>query len=105
MSDTHKYLMERFALFLTENYQLYKRQHLPQEETLNSFITYLIDHRVIESVTIKRYTIIEEFSNIIVDSKRKTDAVNILSDRFNISERTVWNIIKDHKDRFDSKSY
>lgn len=107
MPDTRKYLMERFSLFLTENYQLYQKQHIPDEniiDSLDTFITYLIDHRIIETSTIKRYTILKEYSKIIDNSKHKTEAVNTLSERFNISERTVWNIIKDHKDRFELKN-
>jgi len=97
-------MLERFASFLTEKYQSYQKQHMPQEDSLSTFITYLIDHRIIESTTIKRYTILEEYEKIINNSKHKTEAVNTLSERFNISERSVWSIIKDHRDRFEIKN-
>ena len=114
MSDIGKYMMERFTLSLIDNYNVYHEQHrFPYDDileqyrindTLNSFITYLIDHRLIEESTIKRYTVLQEFTKIIGEARHKTEAVNILSQRFNISERTIWNIMKDHKGRFNSNS-
>lgn len=114
MSDVGRYMMERFVVSLIDNYTIYHQQHgVPYDDvleqyrmndTLNSFITYLIDHRLIEESTIKRYTILEEFAKIIGEAKHKTEAVETLSQRFNISKRTIWNIMKDHKGRFNSNT-
>ena len=104
MQNIRKYMTDRFASALIEKFELYHARHMPNGDLLNTFITYLIDHRIIESTTVKRYTILEEYSNIINDSRHKTDAVITLSERFNISERSVWSIIKDHKGRFDSNN-
>ncbi|MEM1319426.1 MAG: hypothetical protein AAGG75_04175 [Bacteroidota bacterium] len=97
-------MLDKFTLLLIENYENYQKRHFPDGVELNAFITYLIDHNIIDHTTITRYTILEEFAETIIDSKHKTDAVAIVADKFNISKRTVWSIIKGHQGRFDANT-
>ena len=60
MLEHRKRIIDVFQEHLIENYEDYCRTH-DSEQDISNFITYLIDHDLIQSVTIKRYAIKNEF--------------------------------------------
>ena len=68
---------------------------VPVEPNSSGLITYLIDRGFIGETDIRRYTMQKEYE-VLMSGKaaNKTHAVSIISHRFNISERTVWNLLK-----------
>ena len=94
MSNYRKLLNDQFEEHLTQEYRSYcNRQNL--EETMSGLVTYIIDRELIPEMNIKRYTILREFDPIYKKNENhKTSAVEILADKFNLSKRTIWSILK-----------
>ena len=89
-----KQIFDKFEEHVFENYVKYCTQHqLPC--SLNGLIAYLIDFEIIPQKAIQRYTILNEFEVLYPKEQfQKTKTVVSLADRFNISERSVWSILK-----------
>ena len=85
---------DTFQKYLTHHYQLYcEEQQIPFSP--EGLITFLIDHAVISSASIKKYTVKHEFDTLYpINKHHKTKTVETLARRFNISERSVWSILK-----------
>lgn len=94
MEENRKHILDRFLEYVEQNFSAYCERHgIPKTE--NQLVSFLIDLDLIPSVLIKRYAVLNEFERILPEQAgHKTLAVNTLADRFNISERTVWNILK-----------
>lgn len=94
MEEYRKQLYDVFCERLQENYQEYcKNSELP--ESLDGLITYMIDHDVVKAVTVRHYSIGEEYlslSETVLDNK--TSKVKRISEKYNLSERTVWAAVK-----------
>lgn len=74
------------------------------EDKVECFLNYLLEHQVIDSLTVRRYTIIKEFEKEYPKHDgHKTQTVYTIANKFNLSDRTVWTVLKDHLDRFDKK--
>lgn len=62
---------------------------------VEEFITYLIDQKLIKDKEIFRFVIqsltIELLKNHTI---KKTEVVQILAERFDVTPRTIWNILK-----------
>lgn len=94
-------MLDNFQSSLQHSFDNYCDQHR-SPDNIGSFITYLIDHNLIEDSTIKRYTILKEFDTLYPQNgKHKTKTVQTLASKFNLSERSVWTILKDHFFRFE----
>lgn len=87
-------MMDIFCEKLYSNFQSYcNEQQLP--EKLDTFTTYLIDQELIEGRIIKQYAIREFFKEVYpVNDLKKTKAVELLANRFNLSTRSIWNILR-----------
>jgi predicted transcriptional regulator YheO len=94
MDGNRKHLLERFQEHLDEHYQVWCERHDVRKSD-DRLVTFLIDQELIPSVQIKRYAVRSEFEKLSKEPIfNKTQIVNTLAHRFNISERTVWNILK-----------
>ena len=94
MSQDKKIMLDAFQKHLLLDYQEYCKKH-DVEETIAAFITYAIDENLFSSRVVRRYTVLKEFENLYpVSGKRKTAIVNGLADRFHISERSIWTMLK-----------
>jgi hypothetical protein len=94
MEANRKHILDRFQQHLSENYETWCERHgvLKSDDRL---VTFLIDQDLIPATLIQRYAILREFDKLSKDPFfHKTHTVNTLAHRFNISERTVWNILK-----------
>ena len=64
----------------------------------SGLITYIIDQDLINPGIIQRYAVLKEFqARFEGDRGQKTQMVELLADRFNLSTRTVWSIVKGRK--------
>lgn len=66
------------------------------------FIDYLLDHHLIEETNIRRYTILKEFEIEYPKHQfHKTQTVLTIANKYELSEWTVWTVLKDHSRRFE----
>lgn len=94
MAENRKRILDAFESHLFQNYTNYC-QRQGEQPTTDGMITFLIDNNLIPAVAIKRFTILQEFDKLYpLKENHKTKTVYALSDKFNISERTIWNILK-----------
>lgn len=89
-----KQLLDHFSERLSAEYADYcKRHQIPAGTT--DFITFLIDKSLLGTSTIRRFTIRKEFEELYpINQYHKTKTVKKLADKFHLSERAVWSIIK-----------
>ncbi len=89
-----KYILDQFQEHLNQCYKNYCERH-NTEFKIEHFTRYLIDQNLLDASTIRRYTIIREYKSLKHNSpSAKTDKVRLLADRFHLSERSVWAVLK-----------
>lgn len=73
------------------------------EPEMRDFIEYLISHQLIPASTLKIYTVLAEFERIVMrhPEKNKSECVVLLNNQLNLNTSTIWNILKDHKGKFN----
>ncbi|NJL74474.1 MAG: hypothetical protein HC892_04965 [Saprospiraceae bacterium] len=89
-----KQLLDKFSEIVTQKYQHYCEMHQIDSNDEQNIITYLIDHQIIKPKTIKDYTISHEYEALVATNQQRTQSVKKLADRFAISERAVWLVLK-----------
>jgi len=99
MTENRKGLMDAFQKIVCKDYYEYCDRHQINPNT-DSIITYLIDQGLIPSTKIKQFTVTKEFEETYHEhNQHKTKTVYSISDKFNIPERTIWNILKNTKNK------
>jgi len=100
-----KNLLNQFEIYLDANFKDYCKKHNKDVQETNQLIRYLIEHKVIKDTTIRRYAILKEYDQLILDNVRlkKVELVRRLSKHFNLSERTIYTVLKEYKDYFVEK--
>lgn len=97
-NELRKYLLDKFQAHLCEAFESYCTMHGLKQSNFG-LITFLIDHDLIQKVDLQRFAVLKEIGQLLAqEAANKTQVVNIISHRFNLSERTVWNILK-HQQR------
>ncbi len=92
-----KEMLDVFSERLKNNFAIHCDENLVNDNR-DSFVSYLIDRGLISSNMIKRYAILEAFEELQKNHRLlKTHAVAILAKRFNVSERSIWNVLKTGK--------
>lgn len=92
--EYRKHILDKFQEHLHRNFILYCERH-GIDKTEDQLLAFLIDQELIPATHIQKYAVLKEFEKIYPEqSYRKTQTVNALADRFSISERTVWSILK-----------
>ncbi|MBK8967064.1 MAG: hypothetical protein R3D58_04780 [Saprospiraceae bacterium] len=90
-----KHILDRFQEHLQQDYEDYCRRHGIDSSAGFGLLTFLIDQELIPPVQIQRYTVRREFRQAYPEQDfHKTQTVHRLADRFQISERTVWSILR-----------
>jgi hypothetical protein len=94
MSPVKKHLLDKYQYYLWSDYLAFcQRQNI--EADLQDFITYIIDKGHVSETHIRRYTILKEFAPLYREqAQHKTNTVETLADRFSVSQKTIWNILK-----------
>lgn len=91
---TRKKLTDTFCTVLLKNFSAYCEQQ-QQQQQLTELITYLLDQELIDTSKVRKYTVLEAFTEIEKGAAlKKTEAVRYIAQRFNISIRTVWSILR-----------
>lgn len=101
MEIYRKHILDKFQEHLRKNYIKHCERHeiTPTDDQL---LTFLIDQNLMSMNRIQQYTVIKEFERLYPQQdNHKTQTVLTLADRFSISERTVWNILKNSAKPFD----
>jgi hypothetical protein len=92
-----------FRKILIARYE-YDRNAKDEKGSIEHFLQYLINHNLIEDITVQRYTILYAFQTIYEEQNfHKTNTVKELARQFNLSERQIWTILKTHTKRFRAK--
>lgn len=70
---------------------------------VRQMLDFLIAHRFITRKTIRHFTVLSEYEQMMDSGafKNKTQAIKALADRLALHENTVWNILKDHQTKFE----
>lgn len=97
MLPPRKIMLDGFQKHLFVDYNEFCKRH-DLSPSVEGLITFMIDNDLITSITIKRYTILQEFEELYLKlENRKTQTVNALSDKFDIPPRTIWGILTSKK--------
>ncbi len=97
MEAPQKYILDRFQEHLRSSFEGFCARH-ELEPSEGQFISYLIDQGLIPRTNLQRFTVLREFEKInTTQDYPKSKLVGALANRFCISERTVWGILKDTK--------
>ncbi len=94
MNSYRLLLMEKFKEHIGHSFN-----NWCTENTLSSsedrFLTYLIDRELIPATCIQKFTVLQEFERLGSEKNyQKTQLVSLLACKFNLSEKTIWNILK-----------
>ena len=100
MAEIHKKMLDDFHSRLTNDFTQYFESYSKGEEKVSEFITFLIDHSLIDKHTIRRYTVLREFKALFDGGKNKTTLVGELARKYNISERSVWSVLKGYEGEY-----
>lgn len=99
MTENRKGIMDTFQKMVCEDYHNYCLRH-QLTPTTDGVITYMIDQDLIPAIKVRQFTVTKAFDEIFVaHNQHKTKTVYALSDKFNIPERTIWNILKNKKNK------
>ncbi len=106
MKVNNKATLDQFQLWLDVSYKDFCDTHKLEYGAPQTFITYLIDHNLIKDTTIRRYAVLKEFNQLSRDGERKTksELVRLLANRFNLSQRSIYTILKEYKRQFEKSS-
>lgn len=94
MVEIHKKMLDDFHASLVNDFDQYFEYYGNATKPLDEFVTFLIDHNLIDKQTIRRYTVLREFDKLSNGTKNKTTLVGEMARKYNISERSVWSILK-----------
>ncbi|MEM9822936.1 MAG: hypothetical protein AAF985_17785 [Bacteroidota bacterium] len=103
MSDlVNKTLLDQFEYYLASSYENYYKRQEWQTDHPVYLIRYLIDHNLIRKTTIRRYAILKEYERLTASTNlKKVRIVEKLSHRFNLSERSIYLTLKEHRNHFE----
>lgn len=97
MEEPRKYILDRFQEHLHTSFEAFCSRHA-LEPSEAQFVSFMIDQGLIPRTNLQRFTVLREFERInAIQEFPKSQLVAVLADRFFISERTVWGILKHHR--------
>ncbi|PHI21078.1 hypothetical protein CEQ90_05200 [Lewinellaceae bacterium SD302] len=73
-------------------------QKFGRHGSVDDFTTYIVDEGLIQNSAILRYAILGTYEEITADSQlSKTQIVDVLAERFNLTSRSIWNALRANK--------
>lgn len=73
-------------------------QKLEVESTNERLLTFLVDQELISNSNIQHYAILAAFEDAYQkNGEQKTKAVKEVAIRFNLSQRSIWNVLRKYK--------
>jgi len=92
--NIRKQEIEIFSQSLQNSFRHYCAQHRLRED-LENFTTYIIDRELISPGVIRQYAILAAFAEVYpANGRSKTETVERLADRFNLTTRSIWNVLR-----------
>lgn len=95
MQIYQKQLIDFFSSLVHQNFDAYCNRHaIPKNN--NSFLNFLFTQDLMSETAIRRYTIDSEYSTLKQQNEEltKSQLVRLLADKYNLTDRTIWNIIQ-----------
>ncbi|MFK7937606.1 MAG: hypothetical protein AB8G22_29080 [Saprospiraceae bacterium] len=93
-TSLQKRLTDDFCHKLLESYHKYCEDQQQREEVAD-LITFLLDRELITPISVRKYTVIRSYEQLRQETNwKKSAVVEHLARRFNLSERSVWNILR-----------
>lgn len=91
---THS-IQDPFIFHVLQGYRIDKQQ-IPVSAELREFVEYLIAQNLIPVKQIRSYVLAQEFDALYRQGayRGKSETVRILSQRYGVSESTIWNLLK-----------
>lgn len=102
MAEHPKRLVDTFTTHVMADFKHYLEEY-GHNDLVEEFITYLIDFNIIDPLTIKRYAILKDYDLLLATGEHKKTAVlKKISRKYNLSERSLWDVIgsKSTRERF-----
>ena len=95
------------ATFVGHTFQNFQQMCAKREITPNpaNLLDYIIQHNLITEETIRHYVILCEYESLMSlrKYKNKTTTIKAISTRLSVHENTIWNVLKDHKNKFQKR--
>lgn len=86
------------ALFRQHLLEEYRQREGPTDSIGETLLMYLLIHNLIPAVTVRRYVILKEFdARYRQNGHHKTKTVLQLAEDLDVSETTIWTVLKDHQ--------
>jgi len=94
MQESRKYILDKFQEHLHQSFEVFCERH-DIKKSEDHFIAFLIDQNLIATPQLQRFTVCKEFEKMYAEKGyTKSIIVDMLANRFGISERTVWAILR-----------
>jgi len=67
-------------------------------------IDFLTEDQIIPKKQVRIYTVINEYKYLLEEKKHKnkTQLIKAISEKFDLHENTIWNIVRDHLNSFEA---
>lgn len=94
-NEQRKTLLDKFRAHLSADFEAYCAAQ-GQEPSANELVVFLIDRELLRMQEVQRFTVLREMQEITAQgtAPNKTQLVGQLAHRLHVSERTVWNMLK-----------
>ena len=90
-----------FKQYLLQTFKAKNHEYYCPIKT-DTFVDFLLDHQLIDTKNIKRFTILKEFEvQYPLHGFHKTQTVLAIANKYGLSERSIWTVLKDHSRRFE----
>ena len=92
--DIRKQVLKIFQSGVLDEFRAYSLKH-QMDLNLENLIVYLIEHDFIGEAVIRRFSVLQEFdAQFKKHEYNKTQTVNSVANKLNLSERTIWSALK-----------
>lgn len=94
-----------FVTYLIQEFRDLGIRNVPDQK-LRRIAVFLIQSQLISTKTIRHFTIIREYEKMVGQGKfrNKTLLIRALARKLATHENTIWNILKDHRMKYQSSS-
>lgn len=90
-------LIDNFSALILSEFKEYCVKY-EIEATQHDFLIFLLDKKLLDNNAIHKYAVIKEYAKISSSPDfKKTKAVKFISKKYNVTDRTIWNILSTKK--------